>query len=105
MLLHTQVPFSTWTNHFDHVSGNAEQQERPGDKVSFTYEVIAPVNVSFVGWEAGLIRHVAVPQTAMVGGQIAQVAERANPAFEDLPIVDPIFAGNLLLIRDFHHGQ
>ena len=66
MLLHTQVPFGTRANDFDHVPGNPEQQKRPGDQVCLTDEVITPVNIPLVCWQAGLICNVAIPQATVV---------------------------------------
>ncbi|MNG21435.1 hypothetical protein D3C84_1057950 [compost metagenome] len=38
-------------------------------------------------------------------GEVAQVAERANPALEDFPVVHAVLGGDTLLIGYFHHGQ
>ena len=41
-------------------------------------------------WQLGLINYIAIPETAVVGADVAQVVEAAQPGGEDPAVVDAV---------------
>ena len=101
---HAVWPAASRANHADQMANHGQLQEWLGQQLSLAFKDFAP-GWPRSGWRRGVTHHVSVPDPAVMRHQVAQIAQRAYPTGEHLPVNDAVTGGNSLLVGYFHHRQ
>lgn len=101
VLLYPHRPTRIGVHHLEQVPGDAQQQETACPEMAAILERRNPGHFGR-RWQPGLIDDVPIPQAAVVGANVAQVVQAAQPGGENAAIVDAVPGRDGVLIHLFH---